>query len=115
MLDCILVGDVMMDVVLRTDHRILSGLNIEGTNYFTESIVQPGGSGNVAAAINHLGGHAALIGRAGDDPYGRVYIQDLQSRGVQSRINLDTSLSTGVAVSLVEPGGHRTLLVGRGA
>lgn len=115
MLDCILVGDIMMDVVLRTPHRILSGLNIEGTNYFTESIVEPGGSGNVAAAINHLGGQTALIGRAGDDPYGRVYIQDLESRGVQSRINLDTSRSTGVTVSLVEPGGHRTLLVARGA
>lgn len=115
MLDCILVGDVMMDIVLRADHKILSALNLEGTNYFKESLVQPGGCGNVAASTSYLGGRVALIGRAGDDSYGIGYVRDLKSRKIIPKVNLDRSSSTGVTVSIVEPGGHRTMLVSRGA
>lgn len=105
----------MMDVVLRADHKILGALNLEGTNYFKESLVQPGGCGNVAASTSYLGGRVALIGRAGDDVYGTGYIRDLKSRKIIPKINLDKSSSTGVTISIVEPGGHRTMLVSRGA
>jgi sugar/nucleoside kinase (ribokinase family) len=105
----------MVDVILRSDRRILTGLNIDGTNYFTESHIEPGGSGNIAAAISHLGGRAALIGKAGDDVYGRAYVEDLQRLGIATKVILDPDADTGVVISLVEPGGHRTMLVTRGA
>ncbi len=105
----------MMDVVLKSDRKIVNALRVEGTNYFASSQIVPGGSGNVAAAISHLGGKAALVGKAGQDAYGRAYLQDLESRGIVARLEFDGSLSTGLAVSLVEPEGHRTMLVSRGA
>jgi sugar/nucleoside kinase (ribokinase family) len=113
--DFIVVGDVMMDVVLKSDRRMMNALNVEGTNYFASSQIVPGGCGNVAAAISHLGGKTALVGKAGRDAYGRVYLQDLESRGIVAGLEFDGSLSTGLAVSIVEPEGHRTMLVSRGA
>jgi sugar/nucleoside kinase (ribokinase family) len=113
--DFVVVGDVMMDIVLKSDRKMVNELKVEGTNYFMSSEIVPGGSGNVAAAISHLGGKTAMIGKAGHDAYGRVYLQDLESRGVVARLEFDGSVSTGLAVSLVEPEGHRTMLVSRGA
>jgi sugar/nucleoside kinase (ribokinase family) len=105
----------MMDVVLKSDRKIVNALKIEGTNYFASSEIIPGGSGNVAAAISHLGGKTAFVGKAGQDAYGKAYLDDLENRGIVARMEFDGSLSTGLAVSLVEPEGHRTMLVSRGA
>lgn len=104
-----------MDVVLKSDRKMVNALEVDGTNYFASSQIVPGGSGNIAAAISHLGGKSALIGKAGRDAYGRAYLQDLESRGILARLEFDDSVSTGLAVSLVEPEGHRTMLVSRGA
>jgi len=105
----------MMDVVLKSDRKIVNALRVGGTNYFVSSQIVPGGCGNIAAAISHLGGKTALVGKAGRDVYGRAYLQDLESRGIVAGVEFDGSLSTGLAVSLVEPEGHRTMLVSRGA
>lgn len=105
----------MMDVILKSDRRMVDALQVDGTNYFHSSRVVPGGSGNVAAALSRLGGNVGLIGKAGDDVYGRAYVEDLQSQGILPAIEFDNSASTGFAVSLVEFGGRRTMLVSRGA
>lgn len=105
----------MMDVVLKSDRKIVNALKVDGTNYFVSSQIVPGGSGNIAAAISHLGGKTALVGKAGRDAYGRAHLQDLESRGIVASLEFDESLSTGIAVSLVEPEGQRTMLVSRGA
>ncbi len=115
MLDCIVVGDVMMDIVLRSDHPIFKSINIEGTNYFSECKITPGGSGNLAAAISSLGGKSAFVGKAGRDYYGRSYQEDLATLHVANGLEFDSVASTGLAISLVEPGGRRTMLVCRGA
>src|SRR3990170_4947037 len=115
MYNCVVVGDVMMDVVLRSDYTIFKSLRVEGTNYFPECKITPGGSGNLSAAISWLGGRSAFIGKAGNDQYGRAYHEDLRSYGVTSRILYDRSASTGLVVSLVESNGKRTMLVSRGA
>lgn len=112
--DCIVVGDVMIDVVLRSESRIKS-LNLEGTNYFSECRVVNGGSGNLSAAISALGGRTAFIGKAGDDYNARLYQKDLSSLRVPSGLEFDSVESTGLAICLVEPGGRRTMLVCRGA
>lgn len=115
LLDCIVVGDVMMDVVLKSDQRMVNTLEVDGTNYFPSSHIVPGGSGNVAAALSHLGGKVAMVGKAGRDVYGRAYVEDLESRKILPAIEFDSLASTGFAVSLVESEGHRTMLVSRGA
>lgn len=105
----------MMDVILKSDQRMVNTLEVGGTNYFHSSRIVPGGSGNVAATLSHLGAKVALIGKAGHDVYGRAYIQDLESLNILPAIEFDDSASTGITVSMVEPDGHRTMLVSRGA
>ena len=101
MLDCTVVGDVMMDVVMRSDSSIVGALRIDGTNYFSEAKITPGGSGNVAAAVSWLGGRVAFIGKSGNDTYGRFYREGLESNNVISRIEIDSLVPTGLAVCLV--------------
>ncbi len=55
------------------------------------------------------------IGKAGQDPFGTAYLRDLESLRVAARVEFDESASTGFVISLVEPEGHRTMLVSRGA
>jgi len=105
----------MMDVVLKSERGVLNALEIDGTNYFRSARVAPGGSGNIAAALSHLGGKAAFIGKAGQDPFGTAYLRDLESLRIAARVEFDESASTGFVISLVEPEGHRTMLVSRGA
>jgi sugar/nucleoside kinase (ribokinase family) len=105
----------MIDVILKSDQRMVNTLEVDGTNYFHSSRIVHGGSGNVAAALSHLGAKVALIGKAGDDVYGRAYVQDLESLNISPAIEFDNSVSTGFTVSLVESEGHRTMLVSRGA
>ncbi len=105
----------MMDIVLKSDQPIVNALEVDGTNYFHSSRIVPGGSGNVAAALSYLGAKVALIGKVGDDVYGRAYVRDLESLNISPAIEFDNSLSTGFTVSLVESEGHRTMLVSRGA
>jgi len=114
-LDCTTVGDVMMDVILRSRRSIFDSLNFEGTNYFREFRITPGGSGNLSAAVACLGGEAGLVGRAGKDPFGKAYDDDLVSLGVRSEISLDPKQPTGLAVCLVDGRGRRTMFVSRGA
>ncbi len=114
-LDCVIVGDVMVDIILRCETEIVDSLMIDGTNYFSESKITPGGSGNVAVAIAKLGGRVAFVGKAGNDLYGRAYLDDLTTGRVTTRITIDPRMSTGLAVCLVEPSGSRTMLVSRGA
>ena len=115
LLDCIVVGDVMMDVILKSDQKMVNALEVGGTNYFHSSQIVPGGSGNVAAALSHLGANVALVGKAGHDVYGRFYVQNLESMNILPAIEFDDSASTGLTVSMVEADGHRTMLVSRGA
>ena len=100
---------------MRSDSSIVGALRIDGTNYFSEAKITPGGSGNVAAAVSWLGGRVAFIGKSGNDTYGRFYREGLESNNVISRIEIDSLVPTGLAVCLVEPSGRRTMLVSWGA
>ena len=113
-LDCTVIGDVFLDVVVRVsgDHeRFFSG----GTSYCDFARVVPGGSGNIAVGLSTLGGRAAFVGKAGDDVLGKFYVQDLRERRVISKVFLDRYSPTGLIVVLVEEGRERSFLVFRGA
>ena len=104
-----------MDVVLKSKRTVFDSLNLEGTNYFAECSVAPGGSGNLSTAITWLGGKSAFVGKAGRDFYGKAYHDDLVSRGVRSKVLFDRLSHTGLAVCLVDGRGRRTMFVSRGA
>jgi sugar/nucleoside kinase (ribokinase family) len=69
----------------------------------------PGGScANTLLGIAQLGGRAAYCGKVGHDPYGEVYVRQLEEGGVTSFISLDGNV-TGSTVILVTPDAARTM------
>jgi ribokinase len=75
-----------------------------------------GGAGaNVAVHLARLGTAVVLAGCTGDDAAGRRLAAELAAAGVALRLRTVAGAATGTIVSLVEPGGQRSMLADRGA
>jgi ribokinase len=77
------------------------------------SVGAGGQAANVAAWAVALGGRARLVAKRANDLAGDLVAGDLRRRGVDVTGPV-TSGSTGVVVSVSEPGGERTMLTDRG-
>jgi sugar/nucleoside kinase (ribokinase family) len=112
-LDCTVIGDIMIDINIRAlgKHREFF---IGGTSYCDFAKVELAGSGNVAVGLSSLGGKVAFVGKAGDDFFGELYIQNLNEKGVISKIFLDRDCPTGLVIVFAD-GSERSFLVFRGA
>jgi ribokinase len=108
MLVCCL-GDLLLDVVVRLEQPLALGADTTAT-----TSVSPGGqAANVAAWVVALGGRARFIGRHGDNATGAVARALLIEHGVEV-VGPRVSEKNGTVVSLVEPGGDRTMCSDRG-
>jgi ribokinase len=75
-----------------------------------------GGAGaNVAAHLARLGTAVLLAGCVGDDAAGAGLAAELAAAGVALRLRTVPGAATGTIVSLVAPGGQRSMLADRGA
>nr|WP_142024934.1 PfkB family carbohydrate kinase [Blastococcus colisei] len=107
----VVVGDVATDVVV-----VLSGEPAPGSDRPAAIRTRGGGAGaNVAAHLAHLGTAAALAGCIGDDAAGTGLAAELAGSGVHLLLRTVSGAATGTIVSLVEPGGQRSMLADRGA
>nr|WP_284290958.1 pseudouridine-5'-phosphate glycosidase [Angustibacter aerolatus] len=108
----VVLGDVMTDVVARVDDPLALGSDTAAQ----VSTRQGGAGGNVAAWLAALGVRTTLVGRVGDDPFGREAADVLRQGGVDVRyLGLDPSAPTGTCVVLVGADGERTMLPDAGA
>jgi len=109
----VVVGSLNMDLVVRTLRLPRVGETVLGTSFDTI----PGGKGaNQAVAAARLGGQVAMVGRVGQDAYGRALVDNLQQNAVDvSRIVTDDSVPTGVALIAVGAGGENQIIVYPGA
>ena len=102
------LGDLLLDVIVRLDHPLVSGDDVVATTTTT-----PGGqAANVAAWSAELGAEAAFIGRRGADQSGRLVSDALAGYGVELFGPMDGR--NGVVVSLVDPDGMRSMASDRG-
>lgn len=107
----LVVGDVNTDVVV-----VLAGEPAAGSDRPATITVRGGGAGaNVAVHLAGLGLEVLLAGAVGDDVPGRGLVADLRAAGVRTALRTVADASTGTVVSLVEPGGQRSMLTDRGA
>ena len=107
----VVVGDVMVDVVVR-----LSGPLARASDAPSEIRFRGGGSAaNTAAWLAEAGAEVALVARVGDDERGRSAVRELRAGGVDARVALDPERSTGTCLVLIEPGGERTMAPDAGA
>jgi ribokinase len=102
---------VATDVVV-----VLAGEPTPGSD--RPATIRTGGGGagaNVAVHLARLGTAVVLAGCTGDDAAGRGLAAELAAAGVALRLRTVAGAATGTIVSLVEPGGQRSMLADRGA
>jgi ribokinase len=107
----VVVGDVCTDVV-----ALLSGGPAPGSDRPAAIATRGGGAGaNVAAHLAGLGTPVVLAGCVGDDLPGQALCRELAAGGVTLAVRTVPTAPTGTIISLVEPGGERSMLADRGA
>lgn len=67
-----------------------------------------GSARNTIAALSHMGGHTAFIGKVGRDENGDFLLADCRKAGIEPRLSLSETLPTGVASTLISADGQRT-------
>jgi ribokinase len=104
----VVFGSLNMDLVTRVSRLPLPGETLMGTEFFTT----PGGKGaNQAVAAAKLGVSTSLIGRVGNDDWGRSLIQGLNSNGVETNgVTIDDSIHSGVAIITVAETGENQII-----
>ncbi|MBS4538845.1 ribokinase [Clostridium sp. D2Q-11] len=113
MSDILVIGSLNMDLVTVTNRMPTVGETIIGKRF--DQI--PGGKGaNQAAAMARLNGNVTMIGRVGEDLFGKALIESLKKDGVNVNfIKEDKKLSTGIATITVDGDGNNSIIVIPGA
>lgn len=109
----VVIGSVNMDLVARVKRLPRAGQTVHG--YDCREI--PGGKGaNEAVAAARLGARCQMIGRVGDDGFGRRLREELAAAGVLvDSVAVTENCSSGVAMICVEESGENTITVVAGA
>lgn len=104
----VVFGSLNMDLVTRVSRLPLPGETLMGTEFFTT----PGGKGaNQAVAAAKLGVATTLVGRVGNDDWGRSLMSGLQSNGVEtSGVMVDDTIHSGVAMITVAETGENQII-----
>jgi ribokinase len=107
------VGSLNMDFVVHVERLPLPGETVPGSGLATS----PGGKGaNQACAAAKLGGRVRMLGRVGDDLFGRQLREGLEAAGVDTlAVSTTRDAPSGVALILVQAGGQNQIVVASGA
>jgi ribokinase len=109
----VVVGSINMDLVIRCPELPRPGQTILG-----RSVCElPGGKGaNQAVAAARMGGRVSMIGRVGDDAFGKELINHLNTEGVDtSSMKVTSQTPSGLAVVSVDDHAENSIVVIPGA
>ena len=106
-------GSINMDLVVRTPRFANPGETIVGLDFYTA----PGGKGaNQAVAAGRLGVDVLMVGRVGDDFFGKNLLKNLQENNVDIKeIKIDNSVPTGTALITVDNHAENKIIIIPGA
>ncbi|MCY3637749.1 MAG: ribokinase [Chloroflexi bacterium] len=109
----VVLGSVNMDLVATMRRMPDLGETVAGDGFFTAG----GGKGaNQAVALARLGADVRMVGKVGDDDFGRALLDGLRAEGVDVHdVALDAAHSTGVAIILVDAAGQNRIAAVYGA
>ncbi len=109
----LVIGSINMDLVVRSDHMPQPGETVMGSEFATI----PGGKGaNQAVAAARIGGSCSMIGRVGDDVFGKRLIENLRLNHVETNhVRITQDCPSGVAVISVDGSGENAITVVSGA
>ncbi|MCM8757373.1 MAG: ribokinase [Candidatus Omnitrophica bacterium] len=109
----IVIGSLNVDIVAR-----LSRIPAPGETLFCQTyrMVAGGKGANQAAAVARLGGRAMMVGKVGQDFFGRFLIEKLNQAGVDTRfVRRERKSPTGLALIWVNQIGENSIVVVGGA
>ena len=107
-------GSLNMDLVVKSLRLPKNGETIRGDSFNTT----PGGKGaNQAVAASKMGANTEMIGRVGDDLFGKQLISYLNSQNVGTdSINIDQDSHSGIAIINIDSAsGENRIIVVSGA
>ena len=103
----VVLGGINMDVVANVRRMPEPGETVHGDSFFMAG----GGKGaNQAVAAARLGAEVRMVGRVGDDDFGRTLLDALRSEGIDvDGVAPDSTNGTGVAVIMVDASGQNCI------
>ncbi len=109
----IVFGSINIDLVTKTPRLPAAGETITGYEFFTAG----GGKGaNQAVAAARLSSPTHMVGRVGNDDFGRQLLAGLQAAQVRTDgVLVDETTSSGVAVITVDDAGENNIIIIAGA
>ena len=106
------IGSLNMDLVVNVDTMPKPGQTLLGGN-FKEV---PGGKGaNQAVAIARLDGRVSMIGKVGNDSFGKTLVKSLNDDNVNTDYIHEADCPTGVAFITVDKNAQNAIVVAPGA
>ncbi len=109
----LVIGAINMDLVIKAPRMPKTGESLFGEDF---KMVPGGKASNYTVAIKRLGGEANLIGKVGNDVFGKTLIENLEQLGINtSYIKKDSKKPTGIALIVVNKEGDNSILVSGGA
>ena len=107
MANVVVLGSFNMDLVMRAGRLPRPGETLQG-----EFAMHLGGKGfNQAVAARRLGAAVSVVGRVGDDEFGRRFLAALDDEGIdRNAVAVDADAGTGVASIVVDADGENAIL-----
>ena len=107
------IGSLNTDLVAAVEALPRPGQTLTGRDFRTF----PGGKGaNQAVALGRLGAPVTMVGKVGDDAYGRAYLEVLAKEGVKADgVAVEPGTASGIAVIEVEASGENSIVIIPGA
>lgn len=104
----VVIGSANMDMVMNTNKMPEAGETIQGSGFF----LMAGGKGaNQAVAAARMGANTQMVGKVGDDLFGRSIRDSLSGFGVRlDCLATEAGVTTGVAAITVHEGNNRIIL-----
>ncbi len=111
--DIVVLGSLNQDLVARVPRIPEPGETVLATGHSTFA----GGKGaNQATAAARLGARVGMVGRVGDDDFGRRLIAGLATDGIDTQfVTVDPTVGSGLALINVEESGENAITVSPGA
>ena len=107
------IGSLNIDLVVQAPRMPVPGETIVGQGFH----IVPGGKGaNQAVAAARLGAQVTMVGRVGNDSFGRMQRQGMETLGIDTDFLItDEEAPTGTALIIVDTQGQNSIVVVSGA
>lgn len=107
------MGSMNYDLIAVTDSFPEPGESVFGGDFYTSS---GGKGGNQAVAASRLGAQTMMVGRVGNDHFGREMLDSLKVHGVDtSGVTIEPGVQSGIAHITIDSSGQNKIVIVPGA